>query len=68
MRIANILKQTDSSPNNILCLTFTDNAAKNMRERLRKIIGQDAYKVAIHTFHTFGTEILNRFQYKLMEE
>lgn len=65
MRIANILKETDASPSNILCLTFTDNAARNMRDRLRRIIGQDAYKVAIHTFHTFGLEILNRFRYKL---
>lgn len=39
-----------------------------MRERLVSIIGQDAYKVAIHTFHTFGLEILNRFRYKLTEE
>lgn len=65
VRIANILKETDASPSNILCLTFTDNAARNMRDRLRRIIGQDAYKVAIHTFHTFGLEILNRFRYKL---
>lgn len=36
-----------------------------MRERLRKIIGTDAYKVSIHTFHTFGLEIMNRFRYKL---
>lgn len=68
VRIANILRNTDASPNNILCLTFTDNAAKNMRERLRNIIGADAYKVAIHTFHTFGMEILNRYQYKLQED
>ena len=39
-----------------------------MRERLVKIMGQDAYRVAIHTFHTFGLEILNRFRYKLEED
>ena len=50
-------------PSNILCLTFTENAAKNMRDRLASMIGQDAYKVAIHTFHSFGNEILNRFRY-----
>ncbi len=53
VRIANILKKTDANPNNILCLTFTENAANNMRERLAKIIGPEAYKVSIHTFHTF---------------
>jgi len=31
-----------------------------MRERLISIIGQEAYKVAIHTFHSFGSEIINQ--------
>src|SRR6266550_4066639 len=60
MRVANIIRQTDTSPANILCLTFTDNAARNMRERLETIIGQSAYHVAIHTFHSFGSEIINQ--------
>ena len=66
-RIANILKSTDYLPSNILCLTFTENAAKNMRERLSSMIGQDAYRVAIHTFHSFGSEVLNRFRYLTKE-
>jgi DNA helicase II / ATP-dependent DNA helicase PcrA len=66
-RIANILATTDYLPSNILCLTFTDNAAKNMRERLASMIGQDAYRVAIHTFHSFGSEVLNRFRYLTKE-
>lgn len=60
MRTANILKQTDTLPNNILCLTFTESGASAMRERLFDIIGTDAYKVAIHTFHSFGSEIINQ--------
>lgn len=60
LRVANILKQTDTAPSSILCLTFTDSAALNMRDRLSKLIGKDAYKVAIHTFHDFGTEIINK--------
>ena len=60
MRAANILKQTDTLPNSILCLTFTESGASAMRERLRQIIGADAYKVTIHTFHSFGSEIINR--------
>lgn len=59
LRVANILRNTDSSPSDILCLTFTDAAARNMRERLAGLIGKDAYKVAIHTFHSFGSEIIN---------
>lgn len=60
VRIANILSKTDTPPESILCLTFTDSGAAAMRERLVGIIGKDAYKVAIHTFHSFGTEIINQ--------
>ncbi len=66
-RIANILKTTDYLPSNILCLTFTENAAHNMRERLATMIWQDAYRVAIHTFHSFGNEIINRYRYLARE-
>lgn len=59
LRVANILKKTDASPQNILCMTFTDSGAAAMRERLSGLIGPDAYKVAIHTFHSFGSEIIN---------
>ena len=60
MRAANILRQTDTLPSSILCLTFTDSGAAAMRERLASIIGPEAYKVAIHTFHSFGTEVINQ--------
>ena len=60
MRVANILRATDTDAGGVLCLTFTDNAARNMTERLAGIIGADAYKVAIHTFHSFGAEIISR--------
>ncbi len=61
MRAANILRRTDTLPENILCLTFTESGASAMRKRLTEIIGQDAYKIAIHTFHSFGTEIINQY-------
>ena len=60
MRAANILKSTDTLPENILCLTFTESGASAMRERMVQIIGKDAYRVAIHTFHSFGAEIINQ--------
>lgn len=60
VRIANILKKTDTLPHNILCLTFTDSGAQAMRERLVDIIGKDAYKVSIHTFHSFGSDIISQ--------
>ena len=60
VRTANILQKTDTLPENILCLTFTESGANAMRERLTEIIGKEAYKVAVHTFHSFGTEVINQ--------
>jgi DNA helicase-2/ATP-dependent DNA helicase PcrA len=60
VRIANILQKTDTLPENILCLTFTDSGANAMRQRLTEIIGKVAYKIAIHTFHSFGSEVINQ--------
>ena len=57
-KVAYILKNTDTNPENILCLTFTETGAANMRERLKRVIGMDALKVTIGTYHSFGMEIL----------
>lgn len=61
LRIANILLQTDTAPENILALTFTDAAAANMRRRLFDIIGSRAYRVEIKTFHSFCNDILSSY-------
>lgn len=61
LRVAKILKETQSLPSNILCLTFTDSASVNMRERLAKLIGQEAYRVAINTFHSFAVDIIQKY-------
>lgn len=60
-RIANILKKTDANAQNILCLTFTENAAQNMRDRLSNLIGADAYDVHIATYHGFGSDIIRTY-------
>lgn len=57
-RIANILLKTDVNPYNILALTFTDSAAKNMRERVVQMIGQAGYYVHITTFHSLCASII----------
>ncbi len=57
-RIGKILLDTDANPDNILCLTYTDAGAVAMRKRLLRIIGPDAYKVSIHTFHSFCNDII----------
>ena len=61
LRVANILRQTQVLPSNILCLTFTESAALNMRERLSRLMGQEAYRVAIHTFHNFCVNIIQKY-------
>ena len=60
MRAANILKQSDTLPESILCLTFTESGAAAMRKRLSQIIGADAYKIAVHTFHSFGSDVISK--------
>ncbi|HEX6914209.1 MAG TPA: ATP-dependent DNA helicase [Chitinophagaceae bacterium] len=57
-RIGRILLDTDAVPENILCLTYTDAGVVAMRKRLQGIIGADAYKVRIHTFHAFCNEVI----------
>jgi len=61
LRIANILLQTDTQPENILALTFTESGAKAMRERLVRYIGAAAYRVSIHTFHGFAGRLINDY-------
>src|SRR3989344_8710642 len=61
LRIANILRLTDTSPDSILALTFTNSGVHSMRERLVEIIGSRAYRVAIHTFHGFCNELIHRY-------
>jgi DNA helicase-2/ATP-dependent DNA helicase PcrA len=57
-RIAKILLETDAAPENILCLTFTDAGTIAMRKRLVQFLGSDAYKVNIHTFHSFCNKVI----------
>ena len=61
LRIANILKNTDTSPESILALTFTESGARAMRERLRSYIGAEAYRVSIHTFHGFAENLIRAY-------
>ena len=57
-RIGKILLETDASPENILCLTYTDAGVVAMRRRLLSFIGPDAYKVHIYTFHAFCNDVI----------
>ena len=57
-RIGNILLRTDTRPQNVLCLTFTDAGASAMRQRLLQRIGPEAQQVPIFTFHAFCNRII----------
>lgn len=62
MRAANILKQNSTLlPTNILCLTFTESGQVAMQRRLIELMGKTGAHVAVHTFHSFGTEIINTY-------
>ncbi len=61
LRIANILQKTDTAPENILALTFTESGAYVMRKKLVDLIGSSAYKVNIHTFHGFAEKIIEKY-------
>lgn len=62
LRIANIIKETDVDPENILALTFTNAAAYNMRERLSGIVGPEAaHRVYISTFHSFAEDMMKQY-------
>ncbi|MEK7217649.1 MAG: ATP-dependent DNA helicase [Patescibacteria group bacterium] len=61
LRIANILLKTDTPPGGILALTFTEAGAKEMKRRLREIIGPQANDVRIHTYHGFANSIIVEF-------
>ncbi|HQW47042.1 MAG TPA: UvrD-helicase domain-containing protein, partial [Chitinophagaceae bacterium] len=62
LRIANLLKSdAQISPQNILCLTYTEEGKKNMRDRLFKLIGAEtAQYISVHTYHSFCNEVIQQ--------
>jgi len=58
VRAYSILKKKDILPENILILTYTNSAAKAMKERLAKIIGAGGYDIEVGTFHSFANSII----------
>lgn len=58
-RIAYMLEQ-GIRPQNILAITFTNKAAQEMRERVHHLVGAEADKLWMYTFHSFGARFLRR--------
>lgn len=59
-RIAYLLAACDVAPREILAMTFTNKAAREMKERVDDLIGLDLRDLWITTFHSFGARILRR--------
>ena len=65
-KIAHLIEHCNYSPRNIAAVTFTNKAAREMRERVAHSIGKEKTKgLTISTFHMLGFEILKR-EHKLL--
>ena len=59
-RIAYLLDEKDVSPYNVLAITFTNKAAREMKERVQKLVGDQAEVIWMSTFHSMCVRILRR--------
>ena len=59
-RLAHLIAQKVAMPWSILAVTFTNKAAREMRDRVTNIIGPMAEQVWLGTFHSLGARILRR--------
>ncbi len=61
LRIANILRLTDTPPSGILAITYTEAGVKAIRKKLLSLIGKRAHEISVSTFHGFARSIINEY-------
>lgn len=66
-RIANIIDKHKAHAEEILCLTFTNRACKEMQERIISIVGKNGLKITVKTFHSFCYHILRAEQKSIID-
>lgn len=59
-RIAYLLSEKEVSPRSILAITFTNKAAREMKARVRKLVGPESEQIWVSTFHSMCVRILRR--------
>lgn len=59
-RIAKILEKKLAEPEEILCLTFTNKACQEMKERIVKYVGSPGHKVVVRTIHSFCFDVIRQ--------
>lgn len=68
LRAANILIQTDLSPENILITTFTEAWVIAIKKRLESFLWLTWLKINVSTFHSFASDVISEFPHKFIDE
>ncbi len=59
-RIAYLVRVCDVSPYRIAAVTFTNKAAREMKDRLQRLVGTRSDALTVGTFHAFCAQLLRR--------